>query len=577
MRRHGPDGHFVRNYAQPKQSRTLRLTETAWAALVELARQRGISTSELIEQWARGQFAFPSGPIGDDGEARPVGVGTALAVRPCDEQAEGEQVSKILESITDAFFALDEHWCFTYLNRQAERLLSRSREELIGKNIWVEFPEALGTTFYREYHRAVERQVRVGFEEFYAPLDIWLAVRAYPTAKGLAVYFLDIAERKRAEQALLASEQNFRFLADTIPQMVWTTRPDGYHDFFNRRWFEYTGMNLEQTQGWGWSHLLHPHDLEKCLHLWKYSLATGEPYDIEYRFRRAADGVYRWQLGRALPLRDPQGNILRWFGTCTDIDDQKRAEQERTHLLERERQARAEAEAANRAKDEFLAMLSHELRTPLNPIIGWTQMLRRGNLTPEMQAKALETIERNGKLQNQLIEDLLDISRIIRGKFSISPKPIALPPVVHSAIEAVRNLADLKEVRLDCRCEPSALSRQVSADPTRLQQVIWNLLTNAIKFTPKGGRVEVDLAGDSANLYVAVRDNGMGIAPEFLPYMFERFRQADSRSTRKEGGLGLGLFIVRHIVELHGGMVQAESAGEGKGATFTVELPALGG
>jgi signal transduction histidine kinase len=246
---------------------------------------------------------------------------------------------------------------------------------------------------------------------------------------------------------------------------------------------------------------------------------------------------------------------------------------DRARLYESERQARAQAELANRIKDEFLAVLSHELRTPLNPILGWTRLLRRGTLDSSKTAAALATIERNTQLQIQLIEDLLDISRILQGKLSLNSTPVNLKTTVTDAIETVRLAAEAKNIQIQTQLEPTV--GDVLGDATRLQQVVWNLLTNAIKFTPPGGRVEVELKTMDSYAQIQVRDTGKGIQPEFIPYVFDTFRQADSSITRKFGGLGLGLAIVRHIVELHGGIVKAESSGEGQGATFTVTLPLL--
>ncbi|HEY9624630.1 MAG TPA: ATP-binding protein [Crinalium sp.] len=246
---------------------------------------------------------------------------------------------------------------------------------------------------------------------------------------------------------------------------------------------------------------------------------------------------------------------------------------DRAKLYESEQQARAQAEAANRIKDEFLAVLSHELRTPLNPILGWTRLLRRGTLDSSKTAAALETIERNAQLQIQLIEDLLDISRILQGKLSLDSTPTNLKTTVTDAIETVRLAAEAKNIQIQTQLEPTV--DDVLGDAARLQQVVWNLLTNAIKFTPNGGRVEVELKTIDSDAQIQVRDTGKGIKPEFIPYVFDTFRQADSSITRTFGGLGLGLAIVRHLVELHGGTVEAESSGEGQGATFTVTLPLL--
>ncbi|MBD1936989.1 PAS domain S-box protein [Microcoleus sp. FACHB-68] len=246
---------------------------------------------------------------------------------------------------------------------------------------------------------------------------------------------------------------------------------------------------------------------------------------------------------------------------------------DRAKLYESERQARAQAETANRIKDEFLAVLSHELRTPLNPILGWTRLLRSGNLDSSKMAAALETIERNAQLQVQLIEDLLDISSILQGKLSLDSTPINLKTTVTAAIKTVCLAAEAKNIQIQTQLEPTV--GEALGDATRLQQVVWNLLTNAIKFTPAGGRVEVELKTIDSSAQIQVRDTGKGIKPEFIPYVFDTFRQADSSITRTFGGLGLGLAIVRHLVELHGGTVKAESSGEGQGATFTVTLPLL--
>ncbi|HKG14399.1 MAG TPA: ATP-binding protein [Pyrinomonadaceae bacterium] len=249
----------------------------------------------------------------------------------------------------------------------------------------------------------------------------------------------------------------------------------------------------------------------------------------------------------------------------------KRAEAEREQILLREKAARAEAEAANRLKDEFLSTLSHELRTPLTSIIGWTSLMRSGQVKGEARAQALETVERNARTQSRLIDDLLDLSRIISGKLLVETSEVDLASVVSDSIEVVRPAADAKRIRLAYECEPGA--KIISGDPARLQQVAWNLLSNAVKFTPEGGSVNVKLRGDGAGVRLSVEDTGRGIRSEFLPHVFDRFRQADSATTRQHGGLGLGLAIVRHLAELHGATVHAESDGEELGSTFSVTFP----
>jgi PAS domain S-box-containing protein len=273
------------------------------------------------------------------------------------------------------------------------------------------------------------------------------------------------------------------------------------------------------------------------------------------------------------PITDSTGRIVGASKVARDVSDRKRIEQERELLLENAQRARAEAEAASRAKDAFLATVSHELRTPLSPILAWSTMLRQGALDATKAERALETIERCARNQAQLVEDLLDVSRIVAGKLRLAVRPVDLEPVVRAAIDVVRPAAEAKEILLQVVLDPDG--GRVSGDPERLQQVVWNLLSNAVKFTPRGGRVRVVLERVGSHLEIAVSDSGRGIAPDFLPYVFERFRQADGTTTRAHGGLGLGLAIVRHIVELHGGSVHAESPGDDGGAAFTVKLPLL--
>ncbi|MEJ1931938.1 ATP-binding protein, partial [Nostoc sp. NIES-2111] len=383
----------------------------------------------------------------------------------------------------------------------------------------------------------------------------------------------EINERQRILEILKESEERYRYLAEAIPQLVWTANANGECDYFNENWCNYTGLTLEESLGSGWLATLHPDDVEQSHAVWLNAVETGTLYENEYRFKRAVDSSYRWQLGRGFPLKDHQGKVVKWFGTCTDIHEQKQILEERARLLELEQSARAEAETANRLKDEFLAVLSHELRTPLNAILGWSKLLQERQLNPARTSQALATIERNATLQVQLIEDLLDISRILQGKLVINITKVNLVIVILTALETMRLAAETKSIEISTRFAPNI--GQVMGDSARLQQVVWNLLSNAVKFTPNGGKIEVRLEKVNDYAQIVVSDTGKGISPEFLPYVFDYFRQADSSSTRKFGGLGLGLAIVRKIVEIHGGTVIAQSLGEEQGATFTVRLPML--
>jgi len=376
-------------------------------------------------------------------------------------------------------------------------------------------------------------------------------------------------ERRDYQHAIAAlhlSERRFRTLADAVPNFVWINNADGEADYLNSRWQEYTGTSFGVQKAQTWVGATHPDDMEAVTETRTIGIRSGNPYEIECRIRRH-DGVYRWHLVRVVPFKDEQDQLLYWYGTATDIDDAKRLYHQ--------------AKEANRIKDEFLAVLSHELRTPLNPIVGWSRLLRAKPPDPITLARGLETIERNAKIQTQLIEDLLDVSRILRGKFSLNSQPVNLVTVIESALETVRLSADAKSIQLEFNAADN-INYVALGDAGRLQQVIWNLLSNAIKFTPNHGHVEIELTIDSTHTLadeqyakITVRDTGKGIDSEFLPYVFDSFRQADGSTTRTFGGLGLGLAIVRHLIELHGGTIEAISLGDGKGSTFTVKLPLL--
>ena len=292
-------------------------------------------------------------------------------------------------------------------------------------------------------------------------------------------------------------------------------------------------------------------------------------YDVEFR-TVSPQGQWRWIRAKGRVYRDSLGRPIRFDGVTIDISRQKRLEEGREALLAAERQARLEAERASRMKDEFLATLSHELRTPLSAILGWTHLLGRPGAAAIDVAKAAATIERNARAQARLIEELLDVSRITSGSLRLDIQPVAIAAVFEAVVLSLKPAADARSITL--RQVPDSVG-QVLADPTRLQQIVWNLLSNAIKFTPPGGHVTIAAERQAGEVVLTVSDDGVGIAPEFLPHVFERFRQAESSEARSHGGLGLGLAIVRQLVELHGGTVQAASDGPGRGATFSIRLP----
>lgn len=699
------------------------------------------------------------------GRARFIRLVEDITERRATEDAlrRSEQFSRsVIESSRDCIKTLSLEGRLTWIgDRGKQALCLDDVSQVIGRS-WIEF----WSGEYRERARAAVQAAASGSTgSFVGPYpvqgrDRWWDVVVSPIrdAEGrpesLLAVSRDITDRFEAEAKLKEGAQQLEQLANAIPQLAWMSEPDGHIFWFNEGWYRYTGKNLEEMQGWGWKSVHDPEMLPKVVERWQHSLATGEPFEMDFPLR-GADGVFRWFLTRVNPLRDAQGRVFRWFGTNTDVDhvrrirqaledetrvldllnrtgqalgstleleallqtitdaatelsgaqfgaffynvveergegfrlvtlsglprsafpfDQPRATalfgptfrgeavircddvtrdsryghtpphhgmpkghpsvrsylavpvvsragevlgglffghaearvftdrserlvagiaaqaavaidnarlyraahtaaEERKLLLESERHARAAAEHAARMKDEFLATLSHELRTPLSAILGWTQVLRVKPGSPEEVRKRVEAIERNARVQKQLIEDLLDMSRIVSGKLRLDLRPLDPAEVVEAAVETVRQTAEAKQVRLVARTARGLGT--VSADAARLQQVIWNLLVNAIRFTPAGGTVTVQIRPAQAGLEIVVADTGQGIGPEFLAHVFERFRQADASITRRHGGLGLGLAIVKNLVELHGGRVTAESAGPDQGATFTVSLPAV--
>jgi PAS domain S-box-containing protein len=378
--------------------------------------------------------------------------------------------------------------------------------------------------------------------------------------------------KQRAEMAMVklkASEARYRRLIDTATEGICTLDAEGRINYVNQRTTQMLGYSVGEMLGRSiFDFMDSASRLEVQQQLERRQQGTAQQRDLRLCCQ---DGSALWTIVSTNPILNETGEFLGTLAMIADVTDRKRVEEERAELLVREQTARESAEVANRIKDEFLSILSHELRTPLASMLLWVELLRSGNLNPATTTSALETIERNTKSQIQLIDALLDISRIIAGKLYLSVEPVELIPLIEATIDLIRPSAALKGIQIQTVLDSSVAL--VFGDPVRLQQILWNLLSNAVKFTSTGGRVEVRLTCTDSYAKIVVRDTGIGISAEFLPYVFDRFRQADNKTTRPEHGLGLGLAIVRHLVELHGGTINAYSRGEGQGATFTVTLP----
>ena len=374
----------------------------------------------------------------------------------------------------------------------------------------------------------------------------------------------------RTEAGLRENERRWKRLADSNVVGILIAENDRIVEA-NERFLAIVGRTAEEV-GSGALSLIelsapeHRETTRRAIHQ-VFERGACPAYEEEY----LRPGGARVAVTMSATMVDPARR--RWLGLVLDVSDRKRLELEREETLARERLARSQAEQATRLKDEFIANLSHELRTPMNIIVGWTHLLRGGRLDEAQRTRAAESIERAARSQAQLIEDLLDVSRIATGKFSLQMREVELGPIVTLAADSLRLVAHTKHVTLSLALDPGPM--RVLGDPDRLQQVLWNLLSNAVKFTPSGGRVSVTLQREGEAARIVVADTGIGITPDFLPFVFDRFRQADATSTRQHSGMGLGLAIVRHTMTMHGGTVHADSAGLDRGATFTLKLPLL--
>ena len=419
-----------------------------------------------------------------------------------------------------------------------------------------------------------------------SPNESLLLLQAFMGTITLTALVLAAIVRERRnveeEKTLLASQvdterQRLNNIVANVPGVVWEAwgQPDAATQRIN-----YVSDYVETMLGYSvdewlatpnfWLSIVHPEDKEQAARAAAATFAGRKKGANQFRWV-AKDGRVLWVEAQSVAVCDEEGQPVGMRGVTMDITEQKLVDEERGKLLQLEHAARNEAEEANRIKDDFLATLSHELRTPLTAMLGWLGMIRGKSLDESTSAYAFEAVERNARMQAQLIEDLVDVSRIVSGKLKLNVRPMDLTPVVEAAVDAVRPAAEAKQISIQITWEP--FIAPVSGDPTRLEQVIWNLLSNAVKFTPTGGSVQVYLRQSESSAVIVIRDTGIGIRPEFLQHVFEKFRQANSTTTRAHGGLGLGLAIVRHLVELHGGTVSAESEGQDQGSTFTVRLP----
>ncbi len=470
-----------------------------------------------------------------------------------------KQVVDALESTADGFIALAQDYTVLRVNKNQERISGLSREKTLGKNHWDVWPKDTIPKIWDVYHTVIRDRTPVSVVEFNSYLNVWLAVDAYPTPDGgIAAFFRDITKQRQLENELRESEEKFRLVANSIPQFVWTAKADGYIDWYNDRWYEYTGTTENEMQGWGWQSVHDQKMLPYVLENWKLAIENQARFDMEFPIK-GKDGAFRWFLTRVIPITDFSGKVLRWFGTNTDVHEQRGLREELGRSL--------------KIRDEFMSIASHELRTPVFSLKLQVQILARQiakgmpeAFSPENIKTFADTCNRQISSLVRLIDDMLDVSRIASGRLTMQLAVCDLAKIVDDAVESLRHQYHTAGVQISYAANEDAT---INGDVERLNQVVSNLLTNALKYG-SSKPVHVSVRRDGENALLEVSDNGIGILAENTQRIFERFERGVS--SNNISGLGLGLYISRQIVEAHKGTINVQST-EGRGSTFVVQIP----
>ena len=515
-----------------------------------------------------------------------------MASQPSPERTDRQSEARfrlLVESVRDyAIFMLDPEGHVLTWNAGAERIKGYRAGEIIGRHFSKFYPAEASKDFPAYELRVAAKEGRFEDEGWRVRKDgtrFWanVVITALRDADGELVGFAkvtrDLTERREHEERLRQSEERFRLLVEGVPDYaIFSLDVNGNVATWNAGAQRIKGYKADEIIGQHFRKFYPPEAIESGWPDHELRVATAEGRFIDEGWRVRKDGSRFWASVTITALRDDSGRLRGFAKLTRDLTERKRTEAleasgaEREAMLEAERNARMLAQRSVRMKDEFLATLSHELRTPLNAILGWAQLLRASaTAEPAEYQRGMEVIERNARAQVRLIDDLLDLSRIMSGRFRLDVQQVALLDIVRGALDSIEPSAQAKGVRLESVLDPKSVI--VAGDPARLQQVFWNLLSNAVKFTPKGGRIQVLLQRVNSHIEFSVSDTGIGIPESFLPHVFERFSQKDSSTQREFGGLGLGLAISKQLVDLHGGRIQAKSPGEGQGATFVVTLP----
>lgn len=476
-------------------------------------------------------------------------------------RAERDRRDRILRGMTEGLCIVDHDFVVIEMNAAAVQMNQRPLDEMLGRSHWELWPETVDSEVGRMYRKAMSERIQISLENRWTDPSGnvgWFHLTAIPIDEGLALYIRDITQRKRDEQLIADSEERYRALGECVSDVVWRSDENGMLVHEVPSWARYSGQTRAEYSGAGWRKRIHPDDVQRCAETLGLCLTTGTPYHIALRLQRH-DGKYRHMLVRGVPLRNEDGVIYEWVGNCEDV----------TEMLTVQEQL----QLADKRKDEFLAVLSHEMRSPLAATKMAAQILETPTVTPDRSRQMGQVIARQVGHMSRLVEDLIDVSRVARGLIRLERQRVDLDLVIHAAIEQVKPMILAKNHTLSTEGTPDAEPALVTGDHTRLIQVITNLLSNAARYTPAGGHITLSLAKAGHKAHIRIVDNGIGISPDAMAHLFDLFVQAEISTDRKNGGLGLGLALVKSLVDLHGGNVTAFSDGEGLGSTFCVELP----
>ena len=488
-----------------------------------------------------------------------------------------EHLRTTLGCIGDGVVSTDNQANVTYLNPVAEKLTGWTQANAVGKSLSTVFNIVNETTripVNNPVNKALEGSAIVGLANHTVliskdgrerPIDDCAAPIRNNRGEvvGCVLVFRDVTDRRRNDRELEIREQQFRLLAESIPQLAWMSNPDGHVFWYNRRWYDYTGTTFEQMEGWGWQTVHDPSVLPKVLEQWNRCIATGESFEMVFPLKHC-EGAFRPFLTRAVPVTDTEGRVVRWFGSCTDIYEQQETQDQLRRLA-------ADLSEADHRKDEFLATLAHELRNPLSAVGNGLQLMGLAGIDAASIEKTRLMMGRQLTQLVRLIDDLMDVSRIRIGKIELHIEPLPLATVLNSAIESCRQLIEKMGHQLTVTLPEQPIV--INADLIRLAQAFMNVLNNAAKYTDRGGQIQISAECHEGEVMVSVRDNGIGIDADQLPRVFEMFSQVDHSLEKSHGGLGIGLTLVKRLVELHGGGIQARSEGPGKGSEFIIRLP----